>query len=78
MSLEVFGDEGSGADPDVLYERGWESDPDGNRWWRRGEEKDVYTFEQATLIEEERSADEPDGPVVDLYPDEYADVDFDR
>jgi len=57
MSLEVFGDEdgGSGVDVDFLYQRKWISDPDCEKFWREGEEDNVYTFEQACKIEEERS-----------------------
>jgi len=56
MSLEVFGDEGlEGLSADDLYARGWESDPNAARWWRKGEEDTVYTIQQAFQIEEERS-----------------------
>lgn len=55
MSLEVFGDEGSGIDADLLYQRGWESDPDAIKWWRKGEPEEIFTIQQAAQIEEERS-----------------------
>lgn len=47
MSLEAFGDEGDGFDVDLLYARGWESDPDCVKWWRKGEEEDVHTLDEA-------------------------------
>lgn len=48
VSWEVFGTSGDGqVDADVLYGRGWESDPDGEKWWKAGEPETVFTLDEA-------------------------------
>lgn len=56
MSWEAWGSD-EPFDIEVLYRRGWESDPDAQQWWRKGEPETVYTLEQAIQIHEDSFQD---------------------
>lgn len=47
MSWEAFGSGPEPFDTDVLYRRGWESDEEGEKWWKAGEPETVYTIDEA-------------------------------
>jgi hypothetical protein len=48
MSWEVFGTSGDNDfDIDQLYDHGWESDEDGEKWWKYDSPEEVYTLEEA-------------------------------
>jgi hypothetical protein len=46
MSWEAWGSDES-VDIDQLYNRGWESDSDCDKWWKAGEPETVYTMAEA-------------------------------
>lgn len=50
MSLEAFGDEGSGMNLDPLLNHGWECDADMVVWWHKGEPEDTYTVQEVYEI----------------------------
>lgn len=47
LSWEAWGSGPEPFDADVLYNRGWDSDPDAVKWWKAGEPETVYTFQEA-------------------------------
>jgi hypothetical protein len=47
MSWEAWGSGPEPFDTDRLYERGWESDEAGEKWWKAGELETIYTLDQA-------------------------------
>lgn len=51
MSWEAYGSGDDHVDPEVLYRRGWESDDDCDRWWRKGEPETTYTFAEVCEME---------------------------
>jgi hypothetical protein len=54
MSLEVFGDDDDNSiSAEELYDRGWESDEDGVKWWREGDPDNTCTFDEAVRATED-------------------------
>lgn len=47
MSWEAFGSGPEPFDIDQLYNRGWESDGDCEKWWKAGEPEKVFTLSEA-------------------------------
>lgn len=60
MSYEAWGDGPEPFDTDQLYTHGWESDEDGEKWWRTGEPETVYTLQDAIEAYESRFSFELD------------------
>jgi hypothetical protein len=50
MSWEAWGSGDDPIDADVLYRRGWESDPNCERWWKADDPDKIYTFDEAVEI----------------------------
>ena len=67
MSLEAFGDEGDGFDVDILSRHGWESNEDGDKWWRECEPDTVYTTEEAIRIYTDYVDDFLTGDTANIY-----------
>lgn len=47
MSWEAFGSGPEPFDIDKLYEWGWQSDEDCERWWTKDDVEKIYTLDQA-------------------------------
>lgn len=47
MSWEAWGSGPEPFDVEVLYNHGWESDPDCEKWWKSDEPERIYTLIQA-------------------------------
>jgi len=58
MSWEAFGSGPEPFDIDQLYNRGWESDADCEKWWKAEEPEKVYTFDEAIKAYEDWLYDE--------------------
>ncbi len=47
MSWDAWGSRPEPPDADAMYRHGWDSDPDGEKWWKAGEPETVFTFQEA-------------------------------
>jgi hypothetical protein len=58
VSWEAWGGGPEPFDVDDLYKRGWESDENGEMWWKRGEPENRFTFAEAIQAYEDWLVDD--------------------